>query len=237
MIVKGAPGPPPRYHVRMSSDPFWERPEIVERFAVRPPDRRVLERLRALPVPSRLRVLDLGCAAGRNTEPLARAGCDVHALDASEAMVRRTRARLAPLLGPAEAERRVRTGRLDDLGEFPDGRFDLVLALGILDHAGSMAEWDRALAETSRVLAPGGEVEVSDFAPDARIEGRGAKPVRGEDHVFLVPEEGRRVLLDVAAHDRAFAAHGLRPVGRTGIVVRDAEHGRHVTVRGTYRKD
>ncbi len=220
----------------MTTDAFWERPEIVERFAVRAPDRRVLERIRTLPVASRLRVLDLGCAGGRNTEPLARAGCDVFARDASEAMVERTRARLAPLLGAEEAERRVRVGRLDDLGEFPDGRFDLVLALGIFDHASSLAEWDRALGETARVLAPGGEVEVSDFAPEARVEERAPRPVAGEPHVFVVPGEGRRVLLDAETHDRSFAAHGLRPVAPTRMVVRDAEHGRHVSVRGVYRK-
>lgn len=220
----------------MTPDPFWERPEIVARFANRPADRRVLQRIRALPVPSRLRVLDLGCAGGRNTEPLARAGCDVFGLDASAAMVARTRARLAPLLGAGEAERRVRVGRLDDLRAFPDGRFDLVLALGIFDHAGSTAEWERALAETARVLAPGGEVEVSDFAPDTRIEERAPRPVAGQPHVFEVPGEGRRILLDAGAHDRAFAAHGLRPVAPTETVVRASDHGRHVTVRGVYRK-
>jgi len=221
----------------MPPDPFWERPETVERFAARPPDRRVTERLRALPVPSRLRVLDLGCAGGRNTEPFARAGCDVFALDASRAMVAQTRARLAPLLGAEEAERRVRLGRLDDLREFPDGRFDLVLALGILDHAGSITEWDRALAETARVLAAGGEVEVSDFAPGTRVEERAPRPVPGEPDVFVVPGEGRRVLLDAEAHDRLFAARGLRPIGPTETIVRDTQHGRHVTVRGVYRKD
>ncbi|MDR7392424.1 MAG: class I SAM-dependent methyltransferase, partial [Armatimonadota bacterium] len=84
-------------------DPFWERPEVVERFASRPPDDRMVALLSD--APRATRVLDLGCAAGRNTEWLAREGFDVYACDASQAMVAYTRKRLAPWLGEAEAER------------------------------------------------------------------------------------------------------------------------------------
>ena len=96
-------------------DEYWEDPAQVARFAEREADRRLAALLPSFPDPARTRVLDLGCAGGRNAALLALKGFDVHALDASAAMVAHTRERLAAVLGVAEAERRVRQGRMDDL--------------------------------------------------------------------------------------------------------------------------
>ena len=54
---------------------------------------------------------------------------------------------------------------MDDLSAWPEGRFALVVALGIYHQAGSEAEWGRALGETARVTAPGGRRLVASFAP------------------------------------------------------------------------
>src|SRR4030095_13103316 len=121
---------------------FWDSAENVERFAAREPDARLTELVREDPAPSRIRVLDLGCAAGRNAVLLADKGFDVEALDASPAMVAKTRERLARSLGAAEAERRVRVGRMDDLSPAADVTFDLVVALGLYHCAESRAEWE-----------------------------------------------------------------------------------------------
>src|SRR5262249_40561030 len=88
--------------------PFWESPENVARFAAREPDVRLAELIPTYAKPRDVRVLDLGCAAGRNAVLLASKGFDVEAVDSSSAMVAKTRERLAPVLGEAEAERRVR---------------------------------------------------------------------------------------------------------------------------------
>src|SRR5262249_21672412 len=137
---------------------FWESPENVGRVAAREPDVRLAELIREYRDPSATKVLDLGCAAGRNVVLLARNGFDVEALDSSAAMVAKTRERLATLLGSAEAERRVRVGRMDDLSWAADASFEIVVALGLYHCAQSRAEWDRALAESARVLAPCGKL-------------------------------------------------------------------------------
>jgi 2-polyprenyl-3-methyl-5-hydroxy-6-metoxy-1,4-benzoquinol methylase len=87
----------------MGSNPFFEEPERVETFANREADTRMLDLLGTYPNPGETRVLVLGCAGGRNTVVLAEQGFDFSALDASEAMVQKTRERVAVLIGPQEA--------------------------------------------------------------------------------------------------------------------------------------
>lgn len=213
---------------------YWDDPGRVERFASRPPDHRLLELVDDYGDPPAVRVLDLGCAGGRNTELLARQGFDVHALDASTAMVERTRQRLAGLVGAGDALRRVMVGRMDDLSRYADGWFDLVVALGILHSAGSVEEWERAAAEIVRVLGPGGRVLFNQFTPEVDLTGEGVRPVSGERGVYDGFPSGRVVLLDAEALDRRWAAHGLVPVVPSETVRVEVDGGRRVSVNALY---
>ncbi|MEM1044261.1 MAG: class I SAM-dependent methyltransferase [Bacteroidota bacterium] len=121
----------------------------------RPPSAHLLRTMAAVPVQSR--VLDLGCATGRHTEPLAQLGFDLWACDEDEAAVAATRDRLAETVGEEEAARRVTPARTAALG-YPDDHFDWVVAYGTYDRAGSAAEVKEMLAETRRVLKNGGWV-------------------------------------------------------------------------------
>ena len=215
---------------------FWESSENVERFAAREPDLRLAELIRQYRDPSAVKVLDLGCAAGRNAVLLARTGFDVDAMDASAAMVAKTRERLAAILGSAEAERRVRVGRMDDLSWAPDASFELVVALGLYHCAQSRAEWDRALAETERVLASGGRLLVSVFTPETDLTGRGIHPVAGEPDVYEGFDSGRAVLLDALALDREMSRYGLRPLAPTYTARPKVETGRRASANGLYVK-
>src|SRR5260370_22762498 len=78
---------------------FWESPENVARFAAREPDVRLMGLVPGFPDPDVVRVLDLGCAGGRNPDFLARRGVDVCAVDASKAVVAGTPPPLASPLG------------------------------------------------------------------------------------------------------------------------------------------
>lgn len=215
---------------------FWEQPEQVEKFASREPDERLRGLLEGSGGPASVAALDLGCAGGRNTELLAREGADVWALDASEAMVEETRRRVAEVLGPDEAERRVRRGTMDDLGAFPDDRFRLVVALGVFHNARSREEWDRALSETARVLAPGGLLLVATFAPGTDLTGEGLEPVQGDDRLYRGAPAGVLYLVTADELDAEMARRGLEPVEPTEAVEVEANPGRRVTVNGLYRK-
>jgi SAM-dependent methyltransferase len=223
--------------VERDERPFWERPEVVERFAGREPDLRLVAWLDARGDATGLRVLDLGCAGGRNAELLARRGCDILAIDSSEAMVRRTRARVAGVLGAREAERRVRVGRMESLHEIPDGSVDLVVALGVYHNATTRPEFDRAVAETARVLRPGGELLAASFAPGTVVDGSRLEPVPGEPSVFAGGEAGRRhVLLSADDLDAELALHGLDPATPTATAMAESGGHRRVTVNGLYRR-
>jgi len=222
---------------RDDREDFWSRPEQVERMAGRDPDERLAELVEAYDEPGDTRVLDLGCAAGRNTVFLARRGFDVYGLDASPAMVERTRERVAEVLGREEAARRVREGYMDDLGLWEDGAFRLILALGILHNAASAEEWDRTLAEVDRVVAPGGRLLVANFAPGTDLRGEGVVDVPGQEHVRDVVGVGRLTLLDADGLDREMAGRGFRPEAPPRTVRVDMDPGRRVVVNALYRKE
>ena len=198
------------------SQAVWEDPESVARFAGRDPDLRLLEILDAVDDPGSLRVLDLGCAAGRNTAVLAERGFDFHALDGSRAMIEHTRGRAEGLVGAAQAARRVHHGRMDDLSRFDAESFDLVIALGVFHCAASGEEWHRAVAEAARVLAPGGRLLVAVFTPETDLHGRGIEPVPDEPNVYSGFSSGRTFLLDRASLDRAMAGQS-RQVSLFGL--------------------
>ncbi|HKF42901.1 MAG TPA: class I SAM-dependent methyltransferase [Thermoanaerobaculia bacterium] len=215
---------------------FWESSESVERFAAREPDLRLAELIRDYRDPSATKVLDLGCAAGRNAVLLAQSGFDVEAVDSSAAMVARTRERLASILGRAEAERRVRVGRMDDLSWASDADFEIVVALGIYHCAESRAEWDRSLSESERVLAPGGRLLVSVFTPETDLTGGGIRAVAGEPHVYDGFDSGRSFLVDAMELDLEMARHGLRPFKPTSTARPKVQVGRRVSANGFYIK-
>jgi SAM-dependent methyltransferase len=189
------------------------------------------------PDPSRVRVLDLGCAGGRNTVVLAERGFDLEARDASPAMVAKTRERLVPIVGSSEASKRIQVGRMDDLSAHENGGFDLVVALGIYHCAQSRGEWERALAETARVLKPGGRVLVSVFTPETDLTGRGIRAIPGEPDVYEgFDTGGRHVLVDAEGLDRDLARVGLLPLEPTRTARPKVETGRRVSANGLFGK-
>ncbi|MDR7482391.1 MAG: class I SAM-dependent methyltransferase [Armatimonadota bacterium] len=219
----------------MMDQSFWERAEVVERFAARPPDDRMVALLAT--APRHLRVLDLGCAAGRNAEWLAREGFDVWACDSSAAMVARTRERVALYLGEAEAQRRVQQCRMEDLRPFEAETFDLVVALGVYHEAEEMTAWHRALAETARVLRRGGRLLVQQFSPRSDPAAQGVR--RLADHVFAVagPQPRRMVLLEPDELDALVAGHGFTPLEPSRSTTRPTDLGGHwVNVHGFYAR-
>lgn len=224
----------------MSEPGFWTEPEQVRRFAERDPDhrlRRLVEEGELAENPSDLRALDLGCAGGRNAVFLARHGVDVHAVDSSPAMVQETRRRMAAIVGEAEARRRVREGRMQDLSRFDDASFDLVVALGVYHHARGRDDLRRALAESARVLGPGGLLLSATFSPRSSPGEEGLAPVEGAADLWRGFSSGPLFMLEADEMDREAARHGLAPDRPTETVEAEHDGGTRVTVNALYRKE
>lgn len=217
-----------------SALPFWERPDVVEMFAGRAPDKRMLALLEH--APKETRVFDLGCAAGRNSFWLAEQRFDFYAVDTSKAMLTKTRERVAAVMGQ-EADKRVLEAPMDDLSLFENDFFDLALAFGIFQGAQTVGEWHRAVGEVARVLKPNGEILVAHFSPDSDPTGEGVHLVKGEEHVYTGFSAQRRIVLLHADELDAWAArHGLTPVTETSSVRVTFEDGFRTTVNAHYRK-
>ncbi|MCL7970960.1 MAG: class I SAM-dependent methyltransferase [marine benthic group bacterium] len=220
----------------MQADSFWESAEAVERFTDREPDVRLLELLETYAEPGRVRVLDIGCAAGRNTVALVQRGFDVVAVDSSAAMVTRTRERVAPFLGGREAELRVQLGSMEDLGFLEDGSIELALALGVLHQATTQAQWSGAIEEIGRCLAPDGRLLVASWSPRSRPHGEAISRVEGEENAYAGFHSGTHYLVEADELDGALESVGLLPVVPTEEVRVDTEKGWRITINGSYRK-
>ena len=125
------------------------------------------------------RLLDIGCGAGRNALPLARAGWEVIATDLSLPMVQAAAARLVD----EQLTHRVQLllAPMDNL-PFAPNYFDFVVAQGIWNLARSGLEFRQAVREAARVARPGSALFLFTFSRQTLAES--AKPVAGESFVF-----------------------------------------------------
>ncbi|MGH9852140.1 MAG: class I SAM-dependent methyltransferase, partial [Blastocatellia bacterium] len=101
--------------------------------------------------PKSLRVLEIGCGAGRMTKHLAAVFGEVAGVDVSGEMIRQARTRLA---GIANARLYETSGV--DFAIFPDEGFDLILSAYVFQHVPSAEVIVSNIREAWRVLKPGG---------------------------------------------------------------------------------
>ncbi|MBM4035207.1 MAG: class I SAM-dependent methyltransferase [Planctomycetes bacterium] len=118
------------------------------------------------------RVLDAGCGTGISAPFYLEKGCVYHGVDIAQKMIEQARARLSdfgfrisdlgfqnPIRNPQSAIRNLSvTFSVADVEAglpFPDGAFDLVIALGLLEYLDRL---DAALDEMVRVTRPGGSL-------------------------------------------------------------------------------
>ncbi|MFL6784140.1 MAG: bifunctional 2-polyprenyl-6-hydroxyphenol methylase/3-demethylubiquinol 3-O-methyltransferase UbiG [Sphingomicrobium sp.] len=139
--------------------------------------------------------LDVGCGAGLLTEPLARLGATVTAIDATPEVIDVARAHAAAM----GLEIDYRVGDVQEL----EGRFDLITALEVIEHVADPGAFLKALA---RRLAPDGLLILS--TPNATgwsklmmitlAEGLGRIPKGTHDFEKFVAPERMKVLLSDA---------------------------------------
>ena len=145
-----------------------------------------------------LDLVDLGCGTGRHAVCLAAAGARVTAVDFSEGMVAKARAK------PGWEHVRFVAHDLTQRLPFPDRSFDRVLACRVLDHIGDLVVF---FAECRRVCRPDGRVLVSVFHPAMLLTGLQAR--------FIDPTTGRDVRPASHAHQIADYVMGVVQSGLT----------------------
>lgn len=155
----------------------WSAPSTVDSFAQSPPNAVLMQFAAAELQAGGVRVLDIGCGAGRNAVPLARSGWEVLGVDLSLPMLaaaaeRTCREHLAGL--------RLAIAPMDVIPA--RSGFDLIVAHGIWNLARSGAEFRRAIKEAARVAKPGAALFVFTFSRNTLPAD--ARPVPGESFVF-----------------------------------------------------
>jgi ubiquinone/menaquinone biosynthesis C-methylase UbiE len=157
----------------------WGNPETVAGFSRSQPNATLLRFIEGeMARRSRPTVLDVGCGAGRNAVPMAALGCRVLGTDNewpmleaaarrahSQGVARRTQWALAPM----------------DRLPAADRAFDVIVAHGIWNLAGSSAEFRRAVGEAARTGRPGAGLFVFTFSTRGRSASDPDSPGRGPE--------------------------------------------------------
>ena len=140
----------------MERDPYRYSAALYDAFAGRFSNYLTRTRIRLAPPIRGLRVLDVGCGTGADLMPYQQAGCSVHGVDISPAMLEVARRKLGK---SADL-------RQSDAGELPfaDDFFDLILSTLTL-HEMSPEHRPVVLREMIRVLKLHGHLLLIDFLP------------------------------------------------------------------------
>jgi ubiquinone/menaquinone biosynthesis C-methylase UbiE len=150
---------------------------------------------RTRPMPAGSRVLEIGCGRGMGAWLIGRAfrPAALEAIDINPGMIR-----LARLSQRIRGMREVRFSVADAQElPFPSGCMDAVFNYGIIHH---LEDWQRGIAEVSRVLKPGGAFYFEEIYPALYAGG----PLR---HLLVHPRANR---FQPADFHRELAARGLR---------------------------
>lgn len=100
--------------------------------------------------PKQMRVIEIGCGAGRITRALANLFGEVHAVDVSGEMVAQARRALA-----AHPNARIYQNNGMDLSVIPEGDYDFAFSMIVFQHIPSREVIENYVREVSRLLRPG----------------------------------------------------------------------------------
>ncbi len=156
-----------------------------------------------------LRLLDIGCGGGLLSEPLARLGADVVGADPAAANIEA--ARLHATQGGLAIDYRITTAEaLADAGE----RFDVVLAMEVVEHVADMALFIKRCAE---MVKPGGLMIAATLNRTLKSF---ALAIIGAEYVLGWLPRGTHQwdkFVTPSELEAAIERHGLRVVDETGV--------------------
>ena len=157
-----------------------------------------------------LRILDIGCGGGLLSEPLARIGADVVGADPAAANIEA--ARLHASQGGLTVDYRVTTAEaLADAGE----RFDVVLAMEVVEHVADMALF---VARCAEMVKPGGQMVAATLNRTLKSF---ALAIVGAEYVLRWLPRGTHSWDKFVTPDElegAMERHGLRVTDETGVI-------------------
>ena len=119
-------------------------------------------------------ILEIGCGTGKNTVFLAQIGEQVHALDFSQGMIEKARAKVAA------ANVHFEIADLTRKWNGADAPYDLVVCNLVLEH---IRDLSHIFAEAARVLEAGGEFFINELHPFRQYRGTRARFGRADSTV------------------------------------------------------
>ena len=159
-----------------------------------------------------IKLLDIGCAAGLVSEPLARLGAEVTGIDASASLIAAAQAHIAN--DGSKLSLDYQTGEVADLLE-KEALFDVILALEIVEHVTDPAAF---LAQATACLKPGGLLVVSTLNRTLKSFVLG---IVGAEYVLRWLPRGThswKKFLQPGEIINFLAPHNMQPQGITGLV-------------------
>ena len=115
-------------------------------------------------------ILETGCGTGKNTVFLAQIGQRVHALDFSQGMIEKAKAKV-------QAENvRFETADLTKRWQCEDSAYDLIVCCLVLEH---IANLNHIFSETARTLTQGGKFFINELHPFKQYQGTKARFEKG----------------------------------------------------------
>jgi SAM-dependent methyltransferase len=220
----------------MGQNKLWEYPQCAIQFASKTADHRLKELCNQYPNPGGVRVLDLGCAGGRNTLFLANGGFNVWAVDSSKAMIEQTKNQLKAIWPSCKINERIIPGSMENFDWAKSGFFDLIVALGIYHNATSMNMMKKAVSESARILKKDGRLLVANFAPGTQLENFNLVKNESMDWLWTDKKKGILCLLTGDELDLLMNNTSLFPVSKTQTVIKQLENAKRVTVNALYKK-
>ena len=213
----------------------WSDPRTVEGFVQSSPNASLIDAATNACRPS-ARLLDIGCGAGRNAVPLARAGWRVVGTDLSSAMLTAAATRVA---SEALADRLGLVLAPMDALPLASDTFDFIVAHGIWNLARSGEQFRHAVREAARVARPGAHLFLFTFSRHTLPVD--ARPQPGESFVFTQfsgqPQcfvTAEQLVAEMAASGFVpEPSHPLRELNRTAGALRTA--GPPVIYEGLFR--
>lgn len=158
------------------------------------PDRFVRETTKRY-LPLGAKVIDAGCGLARTVYGLHAAGFDAYGVDFAPATVE--------AINKAVPELKVSLADVRDMGKFPDGFFDGVWSLGVVEHF--YDGYEPILSETRRLIRPGGYafVTVPSMSPLRRLKALigmyGPWNEQGKEHFYQFILPSPKVIKDFEA--------------------------------------